>query len=408
MRSVASWNLPCRRANYTPIRLRYTRPGCSVTGHPIPWRVASAGLVEWVAFAIVVGGALVVDLMSGRGGREPTMRNALIWSCVWIGLGLAFGVAIALRLGSDAGLSYLTAYLLEKSLSVDNLFLFVLIFSQTGIPANLQRRALFWGVVGALVMRAVLIALGVYLLDKFHWVMYVFAALLAFSALRMLFGKEEETRLVEKSCALCTSWVGRLLPIRPVTEGPNFFVREGGRLMATPLLVALVVIETSDLVFALDSIPAVFAVTRDPFLVYTSNVFALLGLRSLYFVLAGAIRELRFLRTGLGIMLLLVAAKIMVGDAYPIPPWVSLVAIVVIFGAAVVASWLFPGPKPVTCATLTPACTHRDQIRDVQPDAQVCRECQRLGDQWVTLRMCRTCGNVGCCDDSKNRRPPAI
>jgi hypothetical protein len=173
--------------------------------------------------------------------------------------------------------------------------------------------------------------------------------------------------------------------------------------MATPLLVALVVIETSDLVFALDSIPAVFAVTRDPFLVYTSNVFALLGLRSLYFVLAGAIRELRFLRAGLAVMLLLVAAKIIVGDAFPIPPWVSLVAIVVIFGTAVVASRMFPGPKSATADEQSPACTHLDQIRDVQPEADECRECRKLGDDWVHLRMCRTCGNVGCSEDSKNR-----
>ena len=366
--------------------------------------MASAGLLEWTAFAIVVVTALGVDLWSARhGGRTPTLRNALTWSSVWIGLALAFGVAIALRLGSDAGVAYLTAYLLEKSLSVDNLFLFVLIFSQTGIPAPLQHRALFWGVVGALVMRAVLIALGVYLIERFHWVMYVFAALLVVSALRMLFGKEEETRLVEKSCAICTSWVGKLLPIRPVTEGPQFLVREGGRWMATPLLVALVVIETSDLVFALDSIPAVFAVTRDPFLVYTSNVFALLGLRSLYFVLAGAIRELRFLRTGLAIMLLLVAAKILVGDAVAIPPWVSLVAIVVIFGVAIVASKLFPGPARAAPESSAPTCTHLDQVREVRPEAKECAECVRLGDEWVHLRMCRTCGNVGCCDDSKNR-----
>ena len=176
--------------------------------------------------------------------------------------------------------------------------------------------------------------------------MYIFAALLVFSALRMLFGKNEETRFVEKSCALGTSWVGKLLPIRPFTEGPDFLVRRNGRLMATPLLVALVVIETSDLVFALDSIPAVFAITRDPFLVYTSNLFALLGLRSLYFVLAGAIRELRFLRVGLAVMLLVVAAKIIVGDAVALPPWASLAVIAAIFGAAVIASRVFPGSAP--------------------------------------------------------------
>ena len=239
---------------------------------------SAAGVVEWSVFAVVVGLVLAIDLVASRGKEQPSMRAAMAWSGVWIGLGLVFGGWIAWRLGSAAGVSYLTAYLLEKSLSVDNLFLFLLIFEQTGIPANLQRRALLWGVFGALVMRALLIGAGLLLLERFHWVMYIFAALLVFSALRMLFGKNEETRFVEKSCALCTSWVGKLLPIRPFTEGPDFLVRRNGRLMATPLLVALVVIETSDLVFALDSIPAVFAITRDPFLVYTSNLFALLGL----------------------------------------------------------------------------------------------------------------------------------
>jgi len=248
-----------------------------------------------------------------------------------------------MRLGRDAGITYLTAYVLEKSLSVDNLFLFVLIFEQTGVPPALQHRALFWGIVSALIMRAVLIGLGVYLLERFHWVIYVFAGFLVFAAARMLWGKAEETKLVKASCALCTSWVGRFIPIRPVTEGPMFVVRQGGRLMATPLLVALVVIETTDIIFALDSIPAVFAVTRDPFLVYTSNVFALLGLRSLYFVLAGAIRDLRFLRTGLGIMLLFVAAKMLLADIVEIPPVASLAAVVVIFVVAIVASRLFPG-----------------------------------------------------------------
>ncbi|WP_293187603.1 TerC/Alx family metal homeostasis membrane protein [Ottowia sp.] len=307
---------------------------------------SAAGVVEWSVFAVVVGLVLAIDLVASRGKEQPSMRAAMAWSGVWIGLGLVFGGWIAWRLGSAAGVSYLTAYLLEKSLSVDNLFLFLLIFEQTGIPANLQRRALLWGVFGALVMRALLIGAGLLLLERFHWVMYIFAALLVFSALRMLFGKNEETRFVEKSCALCTSWVGKLLPIRPFTEGPDFLVRRNGRLMATPLLVALVVIETSDLVFALDSIPAVFAITRDPFLVYTSNLFALLGLRSLYFVLAGAIRELRFLRVGLAVMLLVVAAKIIVGDAVALPPWASLAVIAAIFGAAVIASRVFPGSAP--------------------------------------------------------------
>ena len=366
--------------------------------------MTAAGIVEWTVFWTVVAVALLADIVVARlGGRTPTVRNAALWSAVWIGLGVLFGVWVALRLGSETGITYLTAYLLEKSLSVDNLFLFVLIFAQTGVPAALQHRALFWGIVGALIMRAILIGLGVYLLARFHWVIYLFAAFLVFAAWRMLWGKDEETKLVEASCALCTSWVGRFIPIRPVTEGSTFFVRHGGRLMATPLLVALVVIETTDLIFALDSIPAVFAVTRDPFLVYTSNIFALLGLRSLYFVLAGAIRDLRFLRTGLGIMLLFVAAKMLLADIVEIPPVVSLAVVVLIFTVAIVASRLFPGASSSTQGKATTVCTHRDQIRDVQPDTDVCKECVKSGDRWVDLRMCLTCGQVSCCDSSKNQ-----
>jgi tellurite resistance protein TerC len=303
----------------------------------------TAGLTEWTVFACVVAAALLTDILASRlGGRTPTMRNAVLWSAIWIGLGLLFGVWVALRLGGDAGITYLSAYLLEKSLSVDNLFLFVLIFAQTGVPAALQYRALFWGIVGALIMRALLIGLGVYLLERFHGVTYLFAGFLVYAAWRMLFGKEQETKRVEGSCSICTSWVGRFIPIMPVTTGTGFLVRDGGRLKATPLLVALVVIETTDLVFALDSIPAVFALTRDPFLVYTSNVFALLGLRSLYFVLAGAIRDLRFLRPALGILLLFVAAKMLLADVVEISPLASLAVVASILSVAIIASWLFP------------------------------------------------------------------
>jgi tellurite resistance protein TerC len=366
--------------------------------------MTTAEFVDWAVFWTVVAIALVADIIVARlRGRTPTVRNAALWSGVWIGLGLLFGVFAAVRLGGDAGISYLTAYLLEESLSVDNLFLFVLIFAQTGIPTPLQHRALFWGVVSAFIMRAMLIGLGLFLLQRFHWVIYPFAGLLVFAAARMLFGKEEEKRLVESSCALCTSWVGRFIPIEPFTTGTSFLVRDGGRLMATPLLVALVVIETTDLVFALDSIPAVFAVTRDPFLVYTSNVFALLGLRSLYFVLAGAIRDLRFLQTSLGVLLLFVAAKMLLADVVEISPLVSLAVVAGIFGVGIVASRLFPGAARGATSQATVACTHRDQIRDLKPETTECAECVRLGDRWVELRMCLSCGNVACCDSSKNR-----
>jgi len=351
---------------------------------------------EWTVFWVIVVAALAVDL---RFAKKTNPKSAAVWSAVWIGLGLAFGAWIALRLGAEAGITYLTAYVLEKSLSVDNLFIFILIFSLTGIPAQLQHRALFWGIVGALVMRAALIAVGVELLERFHWAVYPLAALLAYAAYRMLRGEEKQNRFVEQQCALCESWLARVIPIEPRLHGSRFVVRREGRLMATPLLVALTVIETTDLLFAVDSIPAVFAVTRDPFLVYTSNVFALLGLRSLYFLLAGVIRELRFLKVGLAVMLLMAAAKLVVGDLVHVPPLASLAAIAAVLIASIVASLLFPaGAK---------ACTHRDQIADVAPNSKACEECLRRGDRWVNLRMCLKCGNVGCCDSSKNKHATA-
>jgi tellurite resistance protein TerC len=353
---------------------------------------------EWAVFWALVAAALAVDLAVSR---SATLRSAALWSAIWIGLGLLFGAWIALRLGSEAGITYLTAYVLEKSLSVDNLFVFILIFSLTGITPDLQRRALFWGIVGALIMRAALIALGVELLERFHWAVYPLALLLAYAAVRMLRSEEKQNRFVEQSCVLCTSWVARFIPIIPTLQGKRFLVRKDGRLMATPLLVALAVIETTDLVFAVDSIPAVFAVTRDPFLVYTSNVFALLGLRSLYFLLAGVIRRLRFLRAGLAMMLLAAAAKLALGDVVEVPALASLAIIAGILLASIAASLLFPGvPK-------MPTCTHRDQIANVTPNTEGCEECLQSGERWVQLRMCLACGHVGCCDSSKNKHATA-
>ncbi|HEX2332100.1 MAG TPA: TerC/Alx family metal homeostasis membrane protein [Burkholderiales bacterium] len=357
---------------------------------------------EWIVFVALVAGALALDLTVSR---KSDTKSAAVWSAAWIGLGLAFGGWIALRQGGEAGVNYLTAYLLEKSLSVDNLFVFILIFSLTGIPAGLQRRALFWGIFGALVMRAVLIALGVELLERFHWAIYPLAALLAYAAYRMLRGEEKQARFVEQQCALCESWLARVIPIEPRLHGARFLVRINGRLMATPLLVALTVIETTDLLFAVDSIPAVLAVTRDPFLVYSSNVFALLGLRSLYFLLAGVIRKLRFVRIGLAVMLLLAAAKLALGDVYHVPPLVSLGAIVVIMLASVIASLLFP--KREEAAPVKPACTHLNQVADAAPKTDGCEECLQQGERWVHLRLCLTCGHVGCCDSSPNKHATA-
>lgn len=305
----------------------------------------TAGLLEWAVFFAAVVTVLIADIVPARGkrGRDLSLRSALFWSALWIAVSLAFGAWLWLRFGTDAALNYLTAYLLEKSLSVDNLFVFALIFSQTGIPPRLQHRALFWGIVSAFVMRGVLIALGIYLLERLHWVVYLFAVLLLAAAARLLWGEERERKVVESSCAICNSWIARFVPITPVSDGAHFVVRKGRRWMATPLLVALIAIEAADLVFAIDSIPAVLAVTRDPYLVYTSNVFALLGLRALFFVLGTAIRNLRFLRPALAAMLIFVAVKMLLGDAVQVPPAVSLALIAGIFGAAILASRLFPG-----------------------------------------------------------------
>jgi tellurite resistance protein TerC len=305
-----------------------------------------AGPAEWAVFWAVVMIALGTDIVATRKESGAfTMPRAALWSALWIALALAFGVWVAVRFGREAGVTYLTAYLLEKSLSIDNVFVFVLIFSQTGIPAALQRRALFWGIFGALVMRAALIASGLYLLERFHWVIYPFAALLLYTALRILREEKRGDDLASATCTLCHTWISRVVPIAATAQGERFLVRSNGRLHATPFLVAIVAIEATDLAFAVDSIPAVLAVTREPYLVYTSNVLALIGLRSLYFLLAGLLRRLRFLRAGLAFMLVFVAGKLVVGDAIEISPFASLAVIAGTFTVSIIASWAFPALK---------------------------------------------------------------
>ena len=300
----------------------------------------------WVLFAALVLALLAVDLgvfrASRRGPREVTLRSAAWWSAAWIGLSLAFAVIILVVYGAAPALTYLTAYVLEKSLSVDNVFVFVLIFSELRIPAEQQRRVLYWGVLGALVVRAVLIAGGVFLLRRFQWVTYPFAALVIFAAVRLIWGREKERELVATACAVCGSWVARIIPITPVLHGGTFWVRQRGGLVATPLFIALVVVETTDVIFALDSIPAVFAVTTDLFLVYTSNVFAMLGLRSLYFLLAGVVERFRFLRAGLAAILAFVGVKLLLSGVVEIPTWVSLAVIATALTLAVAASVAIP------------------------------------------------------------------
>jgi tellurite resistance protein TerC len=246
--------------------------------------------------------------------------------------------------GRDAGLAYLTAYVLEESLSVDNIFVFVLIFSELRIPPPLQRGVLLWGVLGALVSRGLLIGLGLFALSRIHWIVYPFAALIIFAAVRLLWGQKKERDVVVAACSVCSTWVARLIPITPQFHGSRFIVRQEGRLLATPLFVALVIVETTDIVFALDSVPAALAVTRDPFLIYTSNVFAMLGLRSLYFVLAGAVERFRYIRVGLAAILIFFGGRLLLSEVIAIPNPVSLGVIAVALALSVAASIKWPGP----------------------------------------------------------------
>ena len=276
----------------------------------------------------------------------PSSRN-MAWVIVWVGLAFALGLWIAATQGRSAATEYFAAYLLEKSLSVDNIFVFVVIFSELHIPAEYQRRVLLFGVVGALVFRALAIGAGITLIERVQWIIYPFAALILFAAWRLLFGGERERKVVKEACDVCGTWIARVVRVSPVLHGHDFWRRESGRLVATPLLVALVVIETTDIVFALDSIPAVLAVTRNPLIVYSSNVMAMLGLRSLYFVLSDAVYRLRYLRIGLAALLVFTASKMLASEWVHVSAGVSVAIIAVVLLATIAASlWQKSTPVP--------------------------------------------------------------
>jgi tellurite resistance protein TerC len=269
--------------------------------------------------------------------RARSSRN-IAWVIAWVGLGLAVGLVVAATQGRSAATEYFAAYLLEESLSVDNIFVFVIIFSELHIPAEYQRRVLVFGVAGALVFRALVIGAGLTLIERVQWITYLFASLILFAAWRLLFGAERERKVVKEACDVCGTWIARVVPVSPVLHGHDFWRRESGRLVATPLLVALVVIETTDIVFALDSIPAVLAVTRHPLIVYSSNVMAMLGLRSLYFVLSDAVHRLRYLRIGLAALLVFTASKMLASEWVQVSASVSVAIIAVVLLATIAAS----------------------------------------------------------------------
>jgi tellurite resistance protein TerC len=300
----------------------------------------------WIGFNIFVLMMLALDLgVFHRKAHVISIKEATIWSVVWIALAMLFNLGIYLfwnnlvpdssYTNSEAALAFLTGYLIEKSLSVDNIFVFVLLFTFFAVPAVYQHRVLFWGIIGALVMRAALIAVGAALLKEFHWVIYVFGAFLIYTGFRMAFHKNEKLNPDQNALV---KLLRRFMPVTENYEGDHFFIRRAGKLMATPLFLVLVLVESTDLIFAVDSIPAIFAVTQDPFIVYTSNVFAILGLRSLYFLLAGVVDKFYYLKLGLSVVLVFVGIKMVMVDFYKIPVGVSLGVIAAILATSIVAS----------------------------------------------------------------------
>jgi tellurite resistance protein TerC len=301
----------------------------------------------WVGFNLFVLAMLALDLgVFHRHSHTVSIKEAAIWSGVWISMAMIFNGIIftfwnqmmpgSTYSNSEAGLAFLTGYLIEKSLSVDNIFVFVLIFTYFAVPAQYQHRVLFWGIIGALLMRGIMIALGATLIKEFHWIIYIFGAFLIFTGIRMAFHNNEE---IHPENNPVIRLFRRLMPVTDKYEDDKFFVRRAGVLMATPLFLVLLMVETTDLIFAVDSIPAIFAVTQDPFLVYTSNVFAILGLRSLYFVLAGVVHKFHYLKLGLSVVLTFVGVKMLLIDTpFKIPTALSLGVVALILTVAIVAS----------------------------------------------------------------------
>ncbi len=291
----------------------------------------SVPLWLWFAVLAVILVMLAIDLLAHRGERVVSLREAGIWSAVWVSLGLGFGLVVWRMFGSEAAGEYYAGYVIEKSLAVDNVFVFALIFAAFAVPRAYQHRVLFYGVLGALVMRAAFIAGGAVLIDRFAWILYVFGAFLVVTGIQMFRTRNSHADPTQHPVLRLTR---RIIPSTPSWHGTKFWVKENGRWLATPLFTVLVLVETTDLIFAVDSIPAIFAVTQDPFLVFTSNAFAILGLRAMYFLLADLMHRFVYLKVGLAAVLVFVGVKMLLLDVYKIPITLSLGVI----GALVVGS----------------------------------------------------------------------
>ena len=318
--------------------------GCMETiGNPLLWGV----------FVGVVILALALDLfVFHRRAHDVSFREALTWTFVWIGLSLAFNLWIYFDQGRGPALEFLTGYVIEKALSVDNIFVFLVIFDYFGIPNKYQHRVLFWGILGAVVTRGIFVVLGAALISRFHWIIFVFGLFLVFTGVRIMVRDEDESK-VEHNPII--RFFERHLRTSPRLDGQKFFTLENGRRVATPLLLVLLVVEATDVVFAVDSIPAIFAITTDPFLVYTSNIFAILGLRALYFVLADLMDRFAYLRYGLGSVLVFVGIKMLIAEWVEIPTSWSLAVVAILLGGSAALSWRRGAQPPDDAETGTPS-----------------------------------------------------
>ena len=297
----------------------------------------------WLGFLAFVALMLALDLgVFHRRAHAISLREAAVWSGVWITLAAVFALGVFLLYGAQPGLEFTTGYLIEKALSVDNIFVMVVLFGAFQVPAHQQHRVLFWGILGALAMRAVFILAGTALIARFHWTMYLLGVFLVVTGVKMLVFRGEEGHPEDN---LMLQAARRVLPVAPTREMQHFFTRVGGRWMVTPLFLALLAVEFTDLIFAVDSIPAVLAVSRDPFIVFTSNIFAILGLRSLYFLLAGVVHRFRYLKLGLALVLVFVGVKMAIVDIFQIPVGVSLAVVGLLLTGAILSSLVVDGRK---------------------------------------------------------------
>lgn len=321
-------------------------------------------ILLWGAFNVFIIAMLIVDLkVFHRHAHTVPIKEALIWTGIWIVLALLFNLGIYMVSGPDLAVKFLTGYLIEKSLSMDNLFVFLLIFAYFGVAPRYQHNILFWGILGALIMRALFIAAGVTLIERFHWIIYIFGVFLIYTGMRLFSQKNEDVNPGKNPVLRLAR---RFLPLTSDHADGKFFVRRGATLMATPLFVVLLVIETTDVIFALDSIPAILGITLDPFIVYSSNVFAILGLRALYFALAGVMRMFHYLHYGLSLILVFIGIKMLLSSFIHINSVVALGVVGAILILSIVASILWP-PK----------------IEEVLPEQTVPKQKQRLSDEQI-------------------------